>query len=192
MKKAVVIQILVVIVLGAVPLHAQSRESLLRERGVFTQTEVEKYMTRANACYAWAFGVFRVYGRETVFSDVFCVFDGVVGKGTIDEQHGCIASVFDVKTGHFQLMPSVIPNIPIVRRRCSPKTVNSLLTDYSAGIVRMNAGLIWGTGSDTLSKAVFGGRGGKGLRSAICEQVGSDRRYGCDNGKPLSTPRSSH
>src|SRR5207245_1690748 len=73
-----------------------------------------------------------------------------------------------------------------VKGKCSQRTVISLLANFSTRLIWMNAGLVSGTGTDTLLKTVFGGRGGTGLRRGLCQQTGFDSHTAATVGSRLA------
>lgn len=99
--------------------------------------QLRDYMNRAQPCYVWAVGVVGNSGfAGFTTGEVFCIFDGVSGEGTIDERSGCMLAKYDVSTGYYDTEPLGVP--VTATSKCSPKVVATFFENKSVSTQVIN------------------------------------------------------
>jgi len=143
------------------------------QAGFHKEGEVAAFLSKKAPCYAWAFGVHKI-GSDPDYDGIvtrslFCVFDGSLGAGGINEKRGCFASLYNVETDQIytSLYQGRVP-LPMVQEKCSEEAVKKLLDKYVAQEALKGAP---GTWSDKLKKSVFGGPGADALREIACKEI---------------------
>lgn len=113
---------------------AATGQTMTHMRGHYDSSRIVELLNKKQACFFWAFGSITapVFGPgRTAKGRPFCVFDGVSGRGTINEQSGCMAGVFDVETGSYE--PLFRGEILTVRGRCSTNSALLLMAAFDRG-----------------------------------------------------------
>jgi hypothetical protein len=140
---------------------------------MFSEHQIRVFLGKKRPCYAWAFATFT--SNEVAFGQVFCIFDGVVGRGTIAEATGCMAAPYDVNDATYVQVRGGAPRVP---GKCGKGSISLVMQFYSAKAVFADL-----VGGETLKKVVYGGAGGEWLRRAACESLGVVRsEVGCSPG----------
>ncbi|MBK7859656.1 MAG: hypothetical protein IPJ65_13765 [Archangiaceae bacterium] len=75
----------------------------------FDQVPVPKlraFLSKKNPCHVWVVGWRgEQLASGTTYGDVFCILDGVIGEGTLDEQTGCMVAKYDPSTDRYEMDP---------------------------------------------------------------------------------------
>lgn len=154
---------------------------------------LKSFLDKKKPCYIWVASVHmepRIDPKAFVGPDVLCVWDGVIGKGTIGEKSGCMLGFFSTKAARYApvLRDDDAPTVA-EGKKCSPSVALALMKSRAwpahpenpiLALFALAAPLY--TNRDNLE---IGGSGAVqkftgALRNEVCDQMG-DRRaaLGC-------------
>lgn len=130
--------------------------------------KMKAFLAKNRPCYVWAVGAFDT-GPFINFTsgEVFCIFDGVTGGGTLSEQKGCMVAKYVPEDNTYDTEPMGVPLW--IERACSPEVVGAF---FEAGSVKDRVFDVLGmcVGGN---KMVLGGAepGLHAMERALCKNV---------------------